>query len=65
MRDVLVLLVRVCFKGCKNDSCDDNNADKSQCSRNIIIIDGRSDPEASYHRSDDREGESDDVVEVE
>ena len=37
-----------CVKGCENDSCDNDNADKSQCDSDIIIIDGRSDPESSH-----------------
>lgn len=57
--------MRVCVKRRENDSCDSNGANKSQHGRNVVIIDGGSDPESSYHRSDDRKRESDDVVEVE
>ena len=61
----LLVLVGSCFKGCENDSCDDNDADKSQHGRYVVIVDGGSDPESSDHRHDDRKRESDDVVEVE
>ena len=52
------------FKRRKDDRSDNDDADKRQCGRHVVVINGRSDPEASHHRSDDRESESNDAREV-